>query len=627
MVKIMHTDVIMKNLWLHLARDFRSELGEQFLHGYDEIVQNIDRTKSDALKYRELVYPGVMQASPWLHKTVTQLATLHKRYIFATDKQPNVVANESMNGFIAFQSQINGLRMTMATHRVLREARKIVKQILGAYDPEEHAKCCQFGSRANRGVPLTDSYLDVKVARPSGSDRHLKWFIQHLNGDDILRQACKVKLPEGSVHAKCQPFEVFEDLALTAVPKSWKAGRIICPNSVIGAFHSYGLGLLIAKALRAAGLDISKLPVRHGHKARKASKNRKFVTTDLSKASDSFIYELVAWLCPRPWLRALKHGRIRHVSYKGRKIQLRSFMAMGIGYTFPLQTLLFYAIIKAIQNLLGLDYDISVYGDDLIYHRSIHDHVVTILGNLNFSVNTDKTFVHQSFRESCGQDFYRGVDVRPFQPEFVGCELKGRKLSAFLYKTVNGLTRRWDPVEIPRTYWYLQKLIIDCDGLIYQVPMSFPDYAGVKVSEPQTSWFHVPWSPVVWKQDIHPKTGKLVQGGVCQFRHLVEVPGDRKVLSLNAYYWSWHRNKAQESVENKLPWINLGLSLDELLSYGWRPDDDDRGSSAISWKKVSPKKVIRSSFTGRRYRKRVPVVPDKQIRSFKNKLQTLSAWF
>lgn len=615
----MHTDTIMKDIWLCLARDFRRGLGsEDFLKEQETYVQNIER---DAQSFRRVEFPGVMQASVWLHKTVYQMQNLFKRYIFSTDVRPAILGKNSIEEFVDFQSTLTGPRMSLSNHLVLQEARKIVKEILGPYDANEHAVLCQYGSRANRFIPRASSYLDVKVSNPSGSTGHIKWFKDHLVGDHLLARATKVSLV-GKVHVKCQPYDVCADLAVTAVAKSWKAARIILPNSVLGAFHSYGLGLMMMKRLRVYKdrgryrLDISKLQHIHGKLARRASRSKKFVTVDMKRASDSYTYELVARLVPYQWMKQLKLGRISDVSIGKRRVKLNSFMAMGIGYTFPLQTLLFYALIKATQNLLGLDYRISVYGDDLIYHRSIHKYVVHVFTNCGLKVNPDKSFVDHDFRESCGHDYYKGVDVRPFQPEFVGRELKGRKLSAFLYKTINGLTRRWSLEEIPETYWYLLKTIQRNDGLIYQIPPSFPDYSGVKVTEPQISWFYVPWSPVVYD----------LESQAFQFRHLKELPGDRVVLSMDAYYWSWHRS--QNLREDKgLPYIPLGMNLDELFAVGWKPDHDDRQPSAIKWKKLTPRKVIRSTLSGRRYRKKVPTVSDKQITSFRSSLQTISVWF
>lgn len=607
----MHTDLIMKNIWLNLAKDFRRVLGPDYLKRQEALVQNIE---SDAKGFRKEVFPQCWQASPWVFKTTTQMATLFKRYTFSSDIARQVVERNSIKEFVAYQAEIKPPNVSQALYLVLQEARHIVKDVLGDFDANEHLESCQFGKRANRFVPKRLSYLDVKAANPSGSNRHLKWYRKMLQADPLLMRINKTG-PESTVLAKSHAFDVVDDLALTAVPKNWKTCRIIVPNTVVGAFHSYGLGLMIAKRLKdKLHLDISTLPSRHALKARLSSSHRKYVTADLSKASDTFSYELVCRLVPYKWLKVLKEGRIPYVVTKGRRIFLRSFMAMGIGYTFPLQTLLFYALIKAVQNLLHKDYPVSVYGDDLIYHRSIHLHVAWMLRNCGFKFNAEKTYVAMPFRESCGSDYFKGIDVRPFMPEENGKELRGRRLSAFIYKSINGLLRRWTWEEIPDTLWYLHKLAAENDGIIYQVPPSFPDYAGVKVECPRDSWHYVPWSPVVWR------------GQAYAFRALTMVSEDRYVASIDAYYWSWHRCRNQD-ISDSLPWYNLGLKLEQYLEFGWDADDDDRAPSSITWRRCSPKKRVRSSVNGRRYWRKIPTVPDKMKNRFATQLHNTSVWF
>jgi hypothetical protein len=97
---------------------------------------------------------------------------------------------------------------------------------------------------------------------------------------------------------------------------------------------------------------------------------------------------------------------------------------MGNGFTFELETAVFLAVILAVRNLRAIGdpswgssrpgEDIFVYGDDIIIPTELASDVVSALSYCGFSINKDKSFVDGRFRESCGGDYFEGVDVRPF---------------------------------------------------------------------------------------------------------------------------------------------------------------------------------------------------------------------
>lgn len=159
-----------------------------------------------------------------------------------------------------------------------------------------------------------------------------------------------------------------------------------------------------------------------------------------------------------------------------------SFMTMGIGFTFPAQTIAFYAVLKAIKELTGIKGMISVFGDDLIYPTKMHSYAEGVLTDLGFLMNTEKTFTDTPFRESCGADYYDGVDVRPFQPEGGHEILVGAKALSFLYKMYNGLQLRWEKCELPNAFTYLLGQIHLFTKLVHQVPLDYPVTSGVQTA-------------------------------------------------------------------------------------------------------------------------------------------------
>jgi hypothetical protein len=137
-----------------------------------------------------------------------------------------------------------------------------------------------------------------------------------------------------------------------------------------------------------------------------------FCTIDLSSASDSIAHGLVKMLLPEDWYYLLDRTRSKFFSYNGTKYRYEKFCSMGNAFCFPLQTLLFLSMCHACGcGTPGIDY--RVYGDDIIVRKSKFEAVCDLLGRCGFSLNGKKTFSSGFFRESCGKDYWQGVDVRP----------------------------------------------------------------------------------------------------------------------------------------------------------------------------------------------------------------------
>lgn len=525
------TDVIMKDLWLRLSEDAIAATNGRI------IVNPIRKTcllENDVKSFREWHYANNLDTiDPYLLKWRIQLDTLFKRYKFAKDSfSEEELALRASAKFLSDQQRVSTpLQLSTKTMYVLRTARKIVKEILADYTEEEHAALCKLSSHANRGIPFHQAFLDVKVRRLTGSVDHIKWFKKCVTQDALLKHA---------VHEQGRPaYPVCDSLRLAKVPKSWKAVRTMMPHTVCGSFYTNGLGNMYRQRLLDAGLDISRLQQRHKMLARKFSVTRTHVTADLSSASDSFNRELLCRLLPRRWYRATVFGNPRYCEDNGIRVSLQSVMTMGMGHTFPLQTLLFYSLLRAVKTLLGVNGVISVYGDDLIYPRSMHKYVVPVFKELNFRINTDKTFVTSHFRESCGGDYYRGFDMRPFSPEDHARDLSRKTALEFYYSLYNGLRLRWEPEEIPRTLHYLLQQIVTVSGVIHQVPPSYPATAGIQVDIPLQPGI-LPWARV--KRDRNGCDLK-------HFDYLRRVAKNRDVKSECIHLWHLLQSKQDDQAD------------------------------------------------------------------------------
>lgn len=162
---------------------------------------------------------------------------------------------------------------------------------------------------------------------------------------------------------------------------------------------------------RALGCDLDHAQGRHQRLAAAASRSGEDVTIDVRSASNSVALNAVrfALLQADLWGDILEALRCPHIELQGKWHKLEMFSAMGNGFTFELETLLFHAIVRSVCP----DGDVSVYGDDIICPRRYADTVLSALKFWGFEPNLRKTSINGVFRESCGGDYFDGFCVSP----------------------------------------------------------------------------------------------------------------------------------------------------------------------------------------------------------------------
>ena len=537
------TEPVLKNVWLNLQTDFATTLQDpDFMADERRIIMNWNTAG-----IREIEPVVCYRSSKARFKRRVQLNNLFKRVVFERDKYTHEQLEEmTREKFVATQKRIcehEWKPIPLRSKIVLRKARLIIKEILGSFSHSELLERFEFGKKAAAGLRKDYSYLDTRIGSTiTGTSPHISFFKQYLIHDPLLDRVF-----DSCVPMALDRYEEYDSLNLVYVPKSWKIYRGIMPNTIAGGCYTLALGRMIEERLRDIGLDISALPDFHKILASLASVTRVLTTADLTSASDSITWSLLCMLLPRAWLRAIAAGRISQFTTSNRRYYMHTFCTMGIGFTFPLQTLLYYALLKAIQELVSASGRISVFGDDLIYPTKMHGYVSRVFTDLGFILNQDKTFVQEFFRESCGGDYYHGTDVRPYMPEHQACELTPTRYLAFLYKTINGLLTRWDECEIPNTLEYLQNRVLQVSGTLLQVPPNFPDTSGIRVLVPRKSTTY-PWSPVKRRTDALPLESPEKGSGVGDyiFTHLAVRSNRRAVWWAYPYLWMALRQKRED---------------------------------------------------------------------------------
>jgi len=203
----------------------------------------------------------------------------------------------------------------------------------------------------------------------------------------------------------------------TTVPKDCTKNRGIAIEPSINVFYQLGIGRVIRARLKRAGINLRDGQEIHRRLACEASIKGHLATLDLSNASDTISRNLVKLLLPPRWFEALSDLRSTKTLFKGNWRLLEKFSSMGNGFTFELETLLFLGLILACDitgEKLQSGVNVFVFGDDIIIPTDFSKAVISALKFSGLTVNSSKSFYTGPFRESCGGDFFEGVDVRPF---------------------------------------------------------------------------------------------------------------------------------------------------------------------------------------------------------------------
>lgn len=209
---------------------------------------------------------------------------------------------------------------------------------------------------------------------------------------------------------------------LVSVPKDSRGPRLICVHPRELIWIQQGQRRVLERAIETCPLTKGKINFTdqtvNSSLALSSSSSRDFVTLDLKEASDRISCLLVKRLLG-DWLYGiLSCGRATHVKLlDNRVMELRKWCPMGNALCFPIESLIFWAVVRAgIALRYGINCnDIYVFGDDILYPSQYHEGALNALVRCGLVPNPNKTFVRGFFRESCGVDAYNGKDVTPLR--------------------------------------------------------------------------------------------------------------------------------------------------------------------------------------------------------------------
>lgn len=467
---------------------------------------------------------------------------------------------------------------------ILQMTKNFIWEVLG--DPpsqEEIFEWTRLSTGSSIGVPFWDTGAERKFSYPISATHEAARLWRNYKHYDPEFGHAVFKLNE-LVGISRGELSIVDGSRACTVPKTNDIDRMIAVEPVLNMFFQQGLLSLMDDRLSQFGLSMTDDPEKHRALAYEGSITNSLATIDFSSMSDRVSLGVAKSLLPRGWFVALESLRSEVMSIKGQNLKLEMISTMGNATTFPLETLVLWALATCcVQYRRERDSrnrasylcipdmrkryweSVSVFGDDCILPSDCTSLFLNCSVQLGFQPNLDKSFFRDEyFRESCGGDFYHGRDVRPF---FLGAlPQTNRKvtLEAYLYKTINRVIQSYIKYFGTLTYVYdkqLLRYLFDCLKLVTDqvkfVPENFPEDSGITALRDITR--------IVRAYRLKPSQVSVNQHGQLTFSFLRFKFKDESPKNLHLRY----------SIElKKLWWRNQQYVVPNSIPYGRNVDGE-----------------------------------------------------
>jgi hypothetical protein len=330
---------------------------------------------------------------------------------------PYTAAQESVviQNFIATELDLE-FTDNVYTKRVLDLASSIVGDIFEDFDPKDikprHGPgAVATGERLEEKWDFSRLYSDIHSVFP-----YYDYFVVG-GGREILDRKDWYMSLERLDHGRAK---------VILVPKDSRGPRLISCEPLEYQWIQQGLGRKIMSHLESFKLTRGRINFTNQEINRKlaldGSNHQGIATLDLKDASDRVSLALVERLFERTpsLLRALKACRTTETTLPdGSVVTLNKFAPMGSALCFPIEAVCFWALLVSACSirwrlpLRMVGERIFVYGDDLIVPTDWAPQCIQSLEMFALKVNKSKCCITGQFRESCGMDAFKGVQVTP----------------------------------------------------------------------------------------------------------------------------------------------------------------------------------------------------------------------
>jgi len=337
---------------------------------------------------------------------------------FKTNQRIRRARIEPIDGFIA---------------SVISTARRKISKLLGPCSLFKIEPWFGWGPGATLEIPRRRAFVDTKMSElPFAVTPAAEGLFSSVVGTDLHWSAAVSDLKLVKTN-HCR---------IAAVPKNAKTHRVIAVEPRANSFLQKGVGGYFRSRLKRVGVDLDDQSQNQDGALRAFKEG--LATLDLKAASDTVALEVVYDLLPVEWALLLDDLRSpKAVMPDGTVRILEKFSSMGNGFTFELESLIFWAVVSSVVDMLKPGGTVLVYGDDIICPAETAEEVIRCLDFLGFTVNKEKSFITGNFFESCGKHFFQGKEVTPiYQKETIESEVEllrlGNRLIRYAYFRSSG---------------------------------------------------------------------------------------------------------------------------------------------------------------------------------------------
>lgn len=407
----------------HAAKTLYSGVGSKYALELREMLE------SDGLR-------GVAQATPPSPSAYTDPVAFAKDYCafqfvrkVELDSDKVALEQKAFDDFMVIEArnkltnQRIGTGLSKDVEGVLLNARRKIRSILGPFDWREFATGFGWGPGSTSSIKALDATVDVKINEPrmSVTPRAAKFLAAYIGASPLWCRSRGLK-----VDAICTlmpgEFQLTDCTTLSTAAKGINNRRIIEPQPTGNMPLQKCVGAMIRGRLKRVGIDLNSQSANQ----LLASVAQAFglATVDLKDASNTVVFRLVEAVVDEEWFDVLNHLRVPYTNVgEILRHKLELFSPMGNGFTFELESLIFYGLLWAIIRDEANDPDtpIAVYGDDIVVATEHYQRLREVFTECGFTVNDEKSFHEGPFYESCGKHYHSGVDVTPvFQKKILG---------------------------------------------------------------------------------------------------------------------------------------------------------------------------------------------------------------
>lgn len=397
--------------------------------------------------------------------------------------------------------------LTAATNpEIARRAKQLLTELFASFDPTDIKPRHGPGAVATR-QRLWDKFRWVNVSYKIRSHYPLEEYFVSSWGHALHQCSVLSEITGETLPAR-----------VVLVPKDSRGPRLISCEPVDFQWIQQGLSRAIVSLVESHPLTQGRVnftnqqPNQFG--ALLGSESGKYATLDLNEASDRVSVALVHLLFPDNIFCYLDACRTSATELPdARVINLNKFAPMGSALCFPVLALTIWALLSAGCSDGYTRERILVYGDDVIVPTAYAANAMTILEAFGLRINRDKSCTKGFFRESCGVNAFKGVNVTPVRFRTVWNDTPSAEVYASWIEYSNELYRR--------KYYKAYDLIV---GWLHRVYGAIPSKDMVGKSCP--ALIEIPDS---WKERIPRRTNKSLQRLEYRVRTVVTPPIRREI--------------------------------------------------------------------------------------------------